>query len=220
MPPIRHDVREERRGLALDGGGVVLLGAGHVEEVLELEHLAPAQLADRVGEERGDVGAERCGERRGAGEQVVAGEDRHDVGPAGVDARHAAARLGLVDDVVVVQRAEVDELARDAAGDHVVADRRVAAGRGVGGAEGEGRADALAAGRDEVRADLAEEAVGVAHRARERVLDPVEIAGERRERERLGRPHARHATARPRRSPSLARRRRRPNREQIGRRAC
>ena len=45
---------------------------------------------------------------------------------------HAAAGLGLVDDVVVVERAEVDELARDPAGDRGVgaaAARAVLAGR-------------------------------------------------------------------------------------------
>ena len=61
----------------------------------------------------GDVGAERGGERRRPGEEEVAGEDRHDVAPAGVHARHAAPGLGLVDDVVVVQRTEVDELHRE-----------------------------------------------------------------------------------------------------------
>ena len=128
---MRHDVREERRGLALDRRRVVLLRAGHVEEVLQLEHLPAAQLADRVGEQPGDVGAERRRERRRAGEEEVAREDRDDVAPAGVDAGDAAPGLGLVDDVVVVQRAEVDELARHAAGHDVVADGCVAARRGV-----------------------------------------------------------------------------------------
>ena len=44
--------REQRRGLALDRRRVVLLGAVDVEEVLQLEHLAAAQLADRGGEQR------------------------------------------------------------------------------------------------------------------------------------------------------------------------
>ena len=117
MPPMRHDVANKRRGLALDRRGVVLLGAVDVEEVLELEHLSAAQLADGRREERGDVGTERRRQRRRAGEEEVAGEDRHDVAPAGVDAGHAAAGLGLVDHVVVVERAEVDELAGDRAGD-------------------------------------------------------------------------------------------------------
>ena len=76
----------------------------------------------------GDVGAERRGERRRAGEEEVAGEDRDDVAPARVDARHAAAGLGLVDHVVVVERAEVHELAGDGAGDRVVRRRARLAG--------------------------------------------------------------------------------------------
>ena len=72
-------------------------------------HSSPIVAASSAG----DVGAERRRERRRLGEEEVAGEDRHDVAPAGVDARDAAAGLGLVDDVVVVERAEVDELDRD-----------------------------------------------------------------------------------------------------------
>ena len=79
-----------------------------------------AQLADRRRQQRGDVGAERRGERRRLREQVVAGEDRDDVRPARVHARHAPAGLGLVDHVVVVERPEVHELDRRAAGDGVV----------------------------------------------------------------------------------------------------
>ena len=109
--------RHQRRGLALDRREVRLLGAVDVEEVLQLEHLAAAQLADRRREQRGDVGAERRRERRRLREQVVAGEDRDDVRPARVHRRHAAPGLGLVDHVVVVQRAEVDQLDRGAAGD-------------------------------------------------------------------------------------------------------
>ena len=119
MPPIAARRREQRGGLALDRRGVVLLRAVDVEEVLQLEHLPAAQLADGGGEERRDVGAERRRERRRAGEEEVAGEDRDDVAPPGVDARHAAAGLGLVDHVVVVERSEVHELAGDAAGDGV-----------------------------------------------------------------------------------------------------
>ena len=69
----------KRRGLAFDRGEVELLAAVDVEEVLQLEHLTAAQLADRVGQQPGDVGAERSRERRCPGEQEVAGEDRDDV---------------------------------------------------------------------------------------------------------------------------------------------
>ena len=111
--------REQRRGLALDRRRVGLLGAVDVEEVLQLEDLPAAQLADGGGEQRGDLGAERRRERRRPGEQEVAGEDRDDVAPAGVHARDAPPGLGLVDDVVVVERPEVHQLDGDAAGDRV-----------------------------------------------------------------------------------------------------
>ena len=55
--------REQRRGLALDGRGVVLLRTVDVEEVLQLEHLPAAQLTDRRREQRRHVGAERGRQR-------------------------------------------------------------------------------------------------------------------------------------------------------------
>jgi hypothetical protein len=58
----------------------------------------------------------------GLGEQEVAGEDRLEVAPSEVDAVDAPAGLGLVDHVVVAQRAHLDELHRDASEDHVVGD--------------------------------------------------------------------------------------------------
>ena len=171
--------REQRGGLALDRRGVVLLGAVDVEEVLQLEHLAAAQLADRRREQRGDVGAERRRQRRRPGEQEVAGEDGHDVAPARVHARHAAAGLGLVDHVVVVERPEVHELARPPP--PVTASSVAAAARppvrGVGGAQGEGRPEALAAGADEVGGDLGEERIGRADRFAQRGVDPLEVGG-------------------------------------------
>ena len=181
-PPMRHAVANSDSGLALDRRRVRLLAAVDVEEVLQLEHLAPAQLADRRREQHGDVGAERCGPRRRPREQVVAGEDRDDVAPPGVDARHAAPGLGLVDHVVVVQRTEVHELDADRAGDRRLRRRRrrrrsprTAAQSVRTGPE------ALAAGLDQVGRDLAEEAVGAAHGVPERGLDPVEVGGQRRE---------------------------------------
>ena len=84
-----------------------------VEGVLQLEHLALAQPADGGGEQPGDLGAERRGDLRRLGQQVVAGEDRLEVAPPGVDALDGAAGVGVVHDVVVVERAEVHQLHRD-----------------------------------------------------------------------------------------------------------
>ena len=174
--------REERGGLARDRVDVRVDGPVGVEEVLQLEHLPAAQLADGGREQGGDVGAERRGERRRPGEQVVAGEDGHDVRPAGVHARDAPPGLGLVDHVVVVQRTEVHQLHRHPAGDGVVGDRPEALG-GVGGADREGRAQPLAAGGDEVAGDVREERVLGADRAAEGGLDPLHVGRHRREAE-------------------------------------
>ena len=58
------------------------------------------------------VGAEVGGDARRAGHQVVAGDDGDQVAVAGVHAVDVAADLGLVHDVVVVERGEVHQLER------------------------------------------------------------------------------------------------------------
>jgi hypothetical protein len=117
--------------------------------VTELQHLTPTQLSDRRSEQPGNVGTQRRRERRRAREQEVARDDRHDVGPARVHARYAAARVGLVDDVVVVQRAEVDEFARCGSRDHLGVDP-VGTRCRIGRAQRQRRARALAARVDEM----------------------------------------------------------------------
>ena len=170
--------------------------------MLELEHLAPAQLGDRARQDLGDVPAQPGRERRRPRQQEVAGEDGHDVAPPCVDARYAPARLGLVDDVVVIQRSLVDELDRHRPGDGVGAGRARAAGGGVRGAQREGGADALPARPDQVRGHVGEEAVGGADRLVERVLDPGQIVRQRRERQRLDRVHTTDVTVRREQTPS------------------
>ncbi len=201
-PPDAARRPEQRRRLPFDRRAVALLAAVDVEEVLELEHLAPAQLGDGAREDLGDVPAQPCRQCGRPGQQEVAGEDGHDVAPPRVDARHAPARLGLVDDVVVVQRSLVDELDRHRPGDGVGAGRARAAGGGVRGAQRECGADALPARPDEVRRNVGEEAVGGAHRLVERVLDPGQIVRQRRERQRLDRVHGTDVTVRREQTPS------------------
>ena len=136
-------------------------------------HSSPIVAASSAG----DVGAERRRERRRLREQVVAGEDRDDVRPARVHRRHAAAGLGFVDHVVVVERSEVDQLDRGAAGDDVGGRGRADAGAGVARAQGEGRAQALAARREQVPGDVAEESVVGAHGVVAGGLRPVRGRG-------------------------------------------
>ena len=147
---------EQRRRLALDRGEVARLGAADVVGVAQLVHLALAQPADRGGQQAGHLGAEGGRDLGRLGQQEVAGQDRLEVAPAGVDARRSPPGVGLVHDVVVVERAEVDELDGHATEDHVVADRRLDPRRVIG--QGGGRRDReqgprpLAAGGDEVAA--------------------------------------------------------------------
>ena len=152
----------------------------------ELLDLALAQPADRAGEQPGDLGAERGGDLRRPRQQEVAGEDRLQVAPLGVDRLDAAARVGLVDHVVVVQRAEVDELARDAAAHDVVA--TPARPPTWAATIDDDRTQPLAAGHDEVRGDLGQVRVGAAHRLVDRRLDALAVGIHRRQREQRG-PH-------------------------------
>jgi hypothetical protein len=75
------------------------------------------------------------------------------VAPAEVHRRHAAAGLGLVDHVVVVERSDLHQLDRHTTLDDVVGG--VVAPR-EGGGYGQDRAEALATCGDEVLGDLGE----------------------------------------------------------------
>ena len=119
---------EQRRGLALDGDEVRLDGAGGVVGVPQLVHLALAEPADRGGQQARHLGAQAGGDLRGLGQQEVAREDRLEVAPAQVHALDAAAGLGLVDHVVMAERADLHELHRDATEDDVVRDGGVDGG--------------------------------------------------------------------------------------------
>ena len=102
--------RHQGGGLAGDGGEVVVLGALGAEGGPHLGHLALTQPAQGVGQQAGDLGAERGGDLGRAGQEEVAGHDGHEVAPAGVHALDVAPHGGLVHDVVVVERGQVDEL--------------------------------------------------------------------------------------------------------------
>ena len=117
IPPSRHDVAISAPVFRADDVEVVGLGLLDPSGGLDLADLAVAERRDRPGEERADVGPEVGRDLGGLGEQVVAGEDRDGVAPAGVRRLHRVARVRLVDHVVVVQRRLVDELDRDRAGD-------------------------------------------------------------------------------------------------------
>ncbi len=130
-----------------------------------------------MGQQAGDLGAERGGDLRRPGQQKVPRQDGDQIAPPGVDALYAPARRRLVDDVVVVQGTQVDELDRDAAGDHVVVD---GSARGEGRSDHERRPEALASGTDEVSCDLGEKRIVDGHGGRKRVLEAAEVPVEMR----------------------------------------
>ena len=134
--------------------------------------LSLAEQAQGVGEQAGDLGAERGGDLGRAGQEEVAGHDGHEVAEAGVDALDVAAHQRLVHDVVVVERGEVDELHRHRPLQVVVGGGPVAAG---GRRQGQAGAQALAAGRDEVRGDLVQERVARADGVPELGFEPCEV---------------------------------------------
>ena len=101
-----------------------------------------------------------------------------EVAPLGVDRLHPATGVGLVDDVVVIQRAEMHQFAGDPAAHHVVAGIRSA---DLGGRDGDDRAKPFAARHDEVGGDLGEVRVGRLHGAVDLLLDPFEILVHRRQ---------------------------------------
>ena len=211
MPPTRADVSgvepthdatnsgrraEQRRGLAGDRGVVVVDRPVGVEQVLQFEHLAAAQFADRRTDQSGHLGAERRCEHRSLGEQEVAREDRHDVRPPRVHRLDVAARLGLVDHVVVVERTEVHEFDAGCTG-HRIGVCRVDALRRVGRRERHHRTKAFATGSQQMRSDLTEETVLDEHGVAKAGLDPFEIAGQRRQADVVEDAHRAQATTHP-----------------------
>ena len=165
----------ERGGLALDGAEVVGLGACRAEGGAHLGHLALAQQAQGVGQQAGDLGAERGGDLGRAGQEEVAGHDGDEVAEPGVDALDVAAHQGLVHDVVVVERGQVDELDGHRPLE-VVAGGGPVAGRGRG--QGQAGAQALAPGRDEVGGDLVQKRVARQNGLCELGFEPFEVVGE------------------------------------------
>ena len=133
---------DEGGGLAPDDLHVRLDRAVDAAGDLDLADLAVAQGGDGPRQQARHLGAELGRELGRPGEQVVAGQDRHRVVPPVVHRLDPAAVVGLVDDVVVVQRRQMGELHRD---------RRphqagVAGVAEVAGEQHEHRAEPLAAG--------------------------------------------------------------------------
>ena len=168
---------DEGTGLAGDDLEVVLervlVGAG----LDRLQDLALDQPGEGLGLDPDGVRAQQGGELGGLREQEVAGQDRDQVVPAGVGRLRAAAQVGLVHDVVVVERADVGDLDDAGRGDDVV-DVRVLTG--LGGQQHQQRPEPLAAGVEQVRGGLGDEREPALDVPVERLLDLLHAAAQPR----------------------------------------
>ena len=130
------EVVVDRVGAGRAGPVVADLARAQPHEGLRLDlHGLRAEVGDDVG-------------RRA--EEQVADEDRGGVAVGGVGAGGAAAHVGLVHDVVVVERGEVGQLDPGRGRDDALVDAVAELGR----EQGQQRPEPLAAGRGEVRAGL------------------------------------------------------------------
>ena len=166
---------EELAGLQRAAQQVLVDGRVGPEGLPALERLAAGERERGLGEHRDArrvPGRGELGER--PREEVVAGRLRGAVAVLGPRGRAAAAQVGAVEQVVVDERRHVDELDRGAGGDGALAGallRRRAE-------EDEHRPQALAAGRERLGADLADEPGMGADRALEPHLEQLEVGVE------------------------------------------
>ena len=130
--------------------GVDALGAGPV-----VADLARAEAHERLGLDLDGLGTEVGDDVGGRAEEQVADEDRRGVAVGGVGARGAASHVGLVHDVVVVQRGEVGQLDAGRGRDDPLVDAVAELGR----EQREQRPEPLAPCGGEVRAGLGDERV-------------------------------------------------------------
>ncbi len=168
----------ELRRLAGDRLQVLLFGSGHVVDQLQLADLTLAEASDRRCEQLGDLGAERCCELRGLGQQEVSGQDRLEVAPAVVDGLDTPPGLGVVHHVVVVERPQVDLFDSHACADHLLVLGGLfgaVVSLGESGRDHESGPESLAAGWNEVGRHLGEEVVVGTRRVPEGRLHPLKI---------------------------------------------
>ena len=135
-----------------------------------LVHLTEHEALERVGLQPDRALADLRHELARTGEQQVSGQDRDVVAPHRVRARHPAAHVRAIHDVVVVQRTEVGHLERRGARDHVVGGALAE----LGGQQRQHGTHPLATGLVEVTGGRVGEGVRDLQLARERLLDAVE----------------------------------------------
>ena len=133
-----------------------------------LPHLAGDQLGECLRDHPHRVRAQPADQPRRRREQIVAGQDRDVVAPAGVGAGRAAADVRLVHHVVVVERGQVHQLDDRARDRHLP---RVGVGPQLRGQHREQRAEPLAAGLEQVHHRVADDLVALAELLADQRLD-------------------------------------------------
>ncbi len=151
-----------------------------------LGHLSLTEPAQRVRQQLGDLHPKAGGDGGAPGQQIIAGDDGDEVPETAVDTLDVPPDGGLVDDVVVVERGEVDEFDRDPAHQFVLGGVAAAARRGGQCQQG---AQAFAAGCDEVGRHLVQEGVTGQDRCGEQGFQSPHSLLETGQAEGLGRVH-------------------------------
>ena len=102
--------RKERGRLTINRGHILIDAAIEFELRGELRDLALHQSADGVAEQPGHLGAQRRRNLRRPGQQEIARQNGPVIAIAGVHRFDTPAHLGIVHDVVVIQRADLHQL--------------------------------------------------------------------------------------------------------------
>ena len=140
-----------------------------------LDDLADTEVADEIGQALRDVRiiALLCNQCESSREDVVAREDGHLVVPARIGRRRTAARIRLIDDIVMDQRCRVDELKRLCQRQDM---RQVKGSAAASRQQAERRTDALPARRHDVHADFRYQVIRGSHGLLQALLQYFKIA--------------------------------------------
>ncbi len=164
--------REQRRRLTADAGDVTNLGPSRVVRVPKFLDLALAQPTNRARQQASYLRAQGRRDLGRPRQQKVAGENRLQVSPLGVDRVDAAACVRFIHHVVVVERSGLHELAGDTALYRFFSQLGVGNACDLRGDDGQHRPQTLPTSDDEVRGDFLQVRVGCVHRFLQRGLDP------------------------------------------------
>ena len=149
--------RPDQRGcLPTDHFVVFVYGVIEVSFELQLFGLTFDQVGVGGGEQTNRLLTEvRGGHLRCASHQKVSGQDCHRVRPVGIDRWRAAPHIRFIDHIVVIERADMDQLHRDAGFDRAM----IVGGAKLCSQQGKQRAKAFSSREKQMLGDLGE--VGV-----------------------------------------------------------